>query len=605
LKSLLFVTVALLVLGGCASQPIAPVPASPLGPAALPAGSAAVNEAFDRLADDYFEEMLALNPSLATSIGDDRYNDRYEVSFSDDYRTRARALYEKYATALSGIDTSSLDAERALSAEILRRNLERSLQGLEFPSHLQPLNQFRNFASSFVQLGSGGGIHPFKTVKDYDDFLSRVDGFVQGVDVAIAQMRRGVQAGIVEPRVLMEKALPQIEAHVVTDPEQSLFHGPIRRMPETFSSEERERLTREYRAAIRDRIIPAYARLHAFVRDEYLPQTRQSVGLSALPGGRVWYEYLVGTTTTTDLTPDEIQEIGLAEVERIHREMESVMRTVGFEGDLQAFFAYVRDDARFRFSSRDQMLAEYRAAQGRIDASTDRLFDVKPKADYEIRPVEPFRERSAAGGSYMAASADGSRPGVFYLNTYNAHERSRNGMESLLLHEGSPGHHFQISIQRELESLPRFRRFGGVTAYSEGWGLYAESLGKELGLYTDPYQYYGALSAELWRAIRLVLDTGIHAKGWTREQALEYARQNSSQSETSRIAEVERFIAIPSQALAYKIGQLKITELRRRAEQALGADFDIKAFHRAVLEDGALPLDALEQKIDRWISSHG
>jgi uncharacterized protein (DUF885 family) len=605
LKSFPILTLALLTFAGCASGPadtgreVAPVRTI------TPAGAAVANEAFDRLAEEYFEEMLALNPTLASSIGDPRYNDRYEVSFSEENRRRSQLLYAKYAAALSEIDTSSLDAERALSAEILRRNLERSLRGLEFPSHLQPLNQFYNFASSFVQLGSGGGIHPFKTVKDYDDFLSRVDGFVEGVDVAIAQMRRGVEAGVVQPRVLMEKALPQIEAHIVSDPEQSLFYGPIRRFPETVSAEERERLTREYTAAIRDRIVPAYARLHGFVRDEYLPRTRATVGLSELPNGRAWYEHLVRTTTTTDLTPDEIHEIGLAEVQRIHREMESVMRTVGFEGDLQAFFAFVRDDARFKFSSREEMLAEYRAAQTRIDASTDRLFDVKPKADYEIRPVEPFRERSAAGGSYMAASVDGSRPGVFYLNTYNAHERSRNGMESLLLHEGSPGHHFQISIQRELESLPRFRRFGGVTAYSEGWGLYAESLGKELGLYTDPYQYYGALSAELWRAIRLVIDTGIHAKGWTREQALEYARQNSSQSETSRISEVERFIAIPSQALAYKIGQLKITELRRRAEQTLGPNFDIKAFHRAVLEDGPLPLDVLEQKIDRWISSRG
>jgi uncharacterized protein (DUF885 family) len=290
-------------------------------------------------------------------------------------------------------------------------------------------------------------------------------------------------------------------------------------------------------------------------------------------------------------------------VKRIHGEIEKVMKSVGFEGDLGDFFAFVSSDPQFKYTSREQMLAEYRAAKDRIDAKTDLIFDVKPKADYEIRPVEPFREQSAAGGSYQAASADGSRPGVFYLNTYNARSRSRNGMEALLLHEGSPGHHFQISIQRELEDLPRFRRFGRAIAYSEGWGLYAESLGPELGLYTDPYQRYGSLAAELWRAIRLVLDTGIHALGWTREQALEYGRQNSAQSSAGPVSEVERFIAIPSQALAYKIGELKITELRRRAEEELGPNFDIKAFHRAVLEDGAVPLDLLEQKIDRWIAA--
>jgi uncharacterized protein (DUF885 family) len=275
---------------------------------------------------------------------------------------------------------------------------------------------------------------------------------------------------------------------------------------------------------------------------------------------------------------------------------------VGFTGTLQEFFRHLQTEPRFRYTSREEMLADYRDAQAAIDASTGRLFDVRPKADYEIRPVEEFRERSASGGSYSAASLDGSRPGVFYLNTYRPETRARDRRESLLLHEGSPGHHFQVSIQRELEHLPRIRRFGGFTAYSEGWGLYAETLGKELGLYTDPYQYYGALSGELWRAIRLVVDTGIHAKGWTREQAIDYARANSSQGEAALVSEIERFMAIPAQALAYKIGQMKITELRQRAEAALGPRFDIRAFHRAILEDGALPLDVLEAKMERWIA---
>jgi uncharacterized protein (DUF885 family) len=575
----------------------APVPTAHAAPVPDPAAR------FDRLAEEYFEELLLLEPFLASSIGDDRYNDRYSISFSNEHRERSRALYTRYLARLDEIELSELEGQQAVSAEILRRDLQRSLRGLEFPSHLQPLNQFYNFATSFAQMGAGTSVHPFRTTKDYDDFLSRADGFVEAVDVSITQMREGIAAGVVQPRVLMEKALPQIEAHVVSNPAESIFQGPIRNMPASIDEADRVRLTAAYDAMIRERLIPAYARLRDFVRDEYLPMSRMSVGMLALPDGRRWYEHLVATATTTAMSPQEIHDLGLSEVKRIHGEIEKVMKSVGFEGDLGDFFAFVSSDPQFKYTSREQMLAEYRAAKDRIDAKTDLIFDVKPKADYEIRPVEPFREQSAAGGSYQAASADGSRPGVFYLNTYNARSRSRNGMEALLLHEGSPGHHFQISIQRELEDLPRFRRFGRAIAYSEGWGLYAESLGPELGLYTDPYQRYGSLAAELWRAIRLVLDTGIHALGWTREQALEYGRQNSAQSSAGPVSEVERFIAIPSQALAYKIGELKITELRRRAEEELGPNFDIKAFHRAVLEDGAVPLDLLEQKIDRWIAA--
>ena len=589
----------LALLAACAPAQVASVSDAP------PAAAAPIeaNQQLDQLAEAYFEASLALNPLAATSIGDNRYNHLYVASFSEDARAKSRALDEQYLARLQAIPRESLDEEHRLTHDVFRRNLESGLRGLQFPSHLQPLNQFYNFGSSFAQLGSGTGIHPFKTVKDYDDFLSRVRGFTEAVDIAIANMRRGMEAGIVQPRVLMEAALPQLAAHVVEDPEKSLFFGPIRNMPASFAQADRERLTAAYQAAIRDQIVPAYRKLHDFVQDEYLPRARSTAGLGALPNGRAWYEHMVRTSTTTDLTPDQIHQIGLAEVARIHREMEKVKEQVGFRGDLQAFFRHLSTDPRFKYNSREEMLADYRNAKARIDATTDRLFDVRPRADYEIRPVEPFRERSAAGGSYMAASPDGSRPGVFYLNTYDPQSRPRSGMESLLLHEGSPGHHFQISIQRELENLPRIRRFGGFTAYSEGWGLYAESLGKELGLYTDPYQYYGALAGELWRAIRLVVDTGIHSKGWTREQAIEYARNNSSQGETSIVSEVERFMAIPSQALAYKIGQMKISELRRKAETALGPRFDLKAFHREILEDGALPLDVLEAKIDRWIAA--
>ena len=595
----IIIVIAAVLFAGCAPQQVA---TNPTGSSRQePAADA--NQRLDQLAEAYFEESLPLNPTLATFIGDDRYNHLYVAGFGAEARAKSEQLDEKYYADLQTIDRQALDEEHRLTYDVFRRNLEESLEGNRFPSHLQPLNQFYNFGSSFAQMGSGSGVHPFKRFEDYEDFLSRMRGFTEAVDIAIANMRQGIAAGVVQPRVLMERTLPQLSAHVVEDVEASIFYQPIKNMPADIPQADRDRLAAAYTTAIRDQIVPAYRKLHDFVRDEYLPKSRSSVGLSALPDGRAWYEHLVRTRTTTDLTPEQIHQIGLAEVARIHREMEQVKEQVGFKGDLAAFFRHLQTDPRFRYETREDMLADYRGAKERIDASTDRLFDVRPNADYEIRPVEPFRERSASGGSYMAASPDGSRPGVFYLNTYDPQSRPRYGMESLLLHEGSPGHHFQISIQRELENLPRIRRFGGFTAYSEGWGLYSESIGKELGLYTDPYQYYGALAGELWRAIRLVIDTGIHAKGWTREQAIEYARANSSQGETNVVSEVERFIAIPAQALAYKIGQMKISELRREAEAELGSQFDIKAFHRAVLEDGALPLNVLEAKMERWVAA--
>jgi uncharacterized protein (DUF885 family) len=589
---------ALIGTGACAvAQPAATTaPAQPV-PVALQSPGARL----DSIAEAYYEEILAANPVLATQNGDDRYNHLYVASFAESQRLAARDRATRYLAALAAIDRDALGSEHRLTYDVFHRSLENLLRAQQYPSHLQPLNQFFNFTASFAQLGSGVGTHPFRTVKDYEDFLSRIDGFAAAVDTAIANMRRGIETGVVQPRVLMERTLPQLAAHVVADVERSTFWGPVRNTPADFSSADSARLAAAYRAAIGERLVPAYARLHDFVRDEYIPRARSTVGLSALPGGREWYNSAIRSSTTTELTAEQIHETGLREVERIHHEMEGVKEQVGFQGSLAGFLRYLQTDPRFRYTSREEMLADYRAAQARIDPLTDRLFDVKPRADYEIRPVEEFRERSASGGSYQAASPDGTRPGIFYLNTYDPQSRARYRMESLLLHEGSPGHHFQISIQRELEHLPRVRRFGSFTAYVEGWGLYAESIGRELGVYTDPYQYYGALGGELWRSIRLVLDTGIHAMGWSREQAIDYARRNSSESETTIVSEVERFIAIPAQALAYKIGELKITELRRRAESALGDRFDVKAFHRAVLEDGALPLDVLEAKIDRWI----
>lgn len=572
------------------------------GPAATEA-SAAESRKLNTLFEAYFEETLRLNPVLATSIGDPRYNDRFEVSISPEWRARAEKLDRDYLERVKAIDPKLLSGQDLLSYEIFRAGRELDLEGYRYPSHLIPLNQFYSTPNFFAQLGSGGGLQPFETVKDYDDFLKRLDGFVAWTDQAIVNMREGIAKGYTLPRVLGERVLPQLQAHVVAKPEDSLYFGPVRDMPADFSAADRERLTAAYRAAIETKVVPSYRRLHDFMRDEYLPKSRTSVGLDALPDGKAWYEYNVRDVTTTDYTPAQIHEIGLSEVARIRGEMKGVMEKVGFKGTLDEFFVFLNTDPQFVHPSREALVQGYVDIKNRVNPELPRLFETLPKADYEVRAVEPFREKSAAGGSYQAASEDGSRPGIFYANAYDLKARPKWAMEALSLHEGNPGHHFQITLQREQKDLPKFRRFGGYTAYSEGWGLYAESLGSELGLYVDPYQYFGMLEGELFRAIRLVVDTGLHSKGWTREQVLDYIEENSATSEARRVSETERYIAIPGQALAYKIGQLKLLELRSRAQRELGERFDLRKFHTVILADGPLPLDVLEAKVDRWIAS--
>ncbi len=553
------------------------------------------------LFDEPFDRNLELNPLSATAIGDDRYDDRMALSNSQEYRDAEKALDEEFLTRLLTIDREALSYQEQLSYDIFRIKREQSLEGNQFPFYLQPMNQFRLMTNFFVQLGSGSSLHPFKTVKNYDDFLSRADDFVTNIDLAIDNMKEGMRQGIVQPKILMVKVIPQIEAHIVDSAEESKFWMPITNMPEEFSDEDRERLTAAYKDAIENKFIPAFERLNNFIGDEYIAASRDTVGLGDQPNGKNWYAYMVKVRTTTDMTPDEIHQIGLDEVARIHGEMHAVMEEVGFEGDLKDFFDFLNTDDQFFYDEPDDLIQGYRDMSDNIEKLAKSIFDVAPKTAFEVRRVEPFREASASGGSYMSGTPDGSRPGVFYANAYNIKARPKWAMESLYLHEAIPGHHFQISLQRENEDLPRARRFGGFTAYSEGWGLYAETLGKELGVYTDPYQYFGALNAELWRALRLVVDTGLHAKGWSRQDVLDYMYENSAVAPARAISEAERFMAIPGQALAYKIGQLKIREIRNNAEERLGDKFDVMAFHREILKDGAMPLSMLESKLDRWI----
>ncbi len=615
MKQGLIGVLAMALLWGCGNDPGAAGEAKQVSSA--PAATAtAVNAAAETedsaetasarlasLVEAYFEENLELNPVSATFIGDSRYNDRLGNSIGPEHRAAQLAMERRFLEAAAEIDGDALEDQDLLTLEVFMLGRREAIEGSEFPAYLLPINQMFSMPSLMAMLGSGRSAQPFATVTDYDNFLGRIDDFTVWVDQAIANMREGVEKGVVQPRVIMEKVLPQLAAHVVDEPEQSLFWGPVAAMPEGFSEEDRVRLTAAYRDAIAAQIVPAYSRLDDFIESEYMPHTRESVAWAELPDGADWYAYRARVSTTTTLSAREIHELGLAEVARIRSEMEQVRDTVGFEGDLAAFFEYLKTDDAFYYDNAEDLLDGYRDLKNRIDALLPALFSDFPAADYEIREVEAFRAQSSAGASYQRPAPDGSRPGIFYVNTHNLRAQPKYGMETLSLHEASPGHHFQISIQQELTDLPRFRRFGGYTAYVEGWALYAESLGRELGLFTDPYQYYGKLNDEQLRAMRLVVDTGLHTEGWSREQAIAFMLENSSLAESDVVAEVERYIAIPGQALSYKIGQIKILELRARAEQKLGEKFDVKAFHSMVLRGGALPMAVLEARTERWIAA--
>jgi len=572
---------------------------------AAPATGAFHAAELDRLFEDYWQAWLELNPLQATAIGDHRYNDRYPVSISPAHLAATRALLEQSLAAVEAIPPEALDEQRRLSRELFIRQSRLRLEEFRFPAHLLPINQVRSAPNSFAILGSGTGAQPFATVSDYENFLKRMDGFTAWVDQAIVNMRLGMEAKVVQPAILMERTLPQLEAHIVEAPTDSVFHRPVKEFPGTVPEAERPRLRAAYETAISGQLVPAYARLRDFIRDEYLPACRDSDGFYALPDGEAWYAHLVRRHTTTDMSADEIHQLGLDEVARIHRQMIAVQEEVGFEGDLDAFFEHLNTEPRFYFATREEIIAAHEALREKADAAAPLLFKRSPRADYEIRAVEEFRERSAAKGSYQRPSADGSRPGIYYVNTWNPQARPRWDTEALFLHEAVPGHHFQRSFNLELDGLPAFRRHGGVTAFAEGWGLYAESIpvGSAMGFYQDPYQRLGELNAELWRAIRLVVDTGLHARRWSREQVLDYMYANSPALDTRAVSEAERFMANPGQALAYKIGQLKISALRARAEAALGERFDIREFHARVLGNGDVPLDILEMQIDAWIAS--
>ena len=597
----LVLSVALLTaLAGCTGAPGNTATATT--PASQPATQNKAAQ-LEKLYAQYWEETLKLNPIQATFQGDPRYNDQLPDFLSAQYRQQTHDFNTRWLKTVKDIGSEGLDGQALISYEIFVRNAEQALESEQFPGWMLPMDQFNNIAGFIAQLGSGTSAQPFKTVKDYDNWLARGARIPAIFDTAVANMREGMKAGVVQPKALMVKVLPQFDALIKDKPEETLFWGPITNMPKDFSAADKERLTAAYRDMIGQQLMPAFRKMRGFIADEYMAKTRSTPGMDALPNGKAWYAFNARNSTTTDKSPEEIHQIGLNEVARIHGEIGKVMQEVGFKGSLQDFFKFMQTDKRFSFKSEEDLLKYYRSLEAKINQKIPEQFSLIPKSPFEIRPVEAFRAQSMAGGQYYPPSEDGSRPGIFYVNTYDLPTRKTWDAEDLYLHEAIPGHHFQIALQQELTNLPAFRRFGGETAFAEGWGLYAESLGKDLGVYTDPYSYFGYLQNELWRAIRLVVDTGLHSKGWSREQVIKYMLDNSAESETQSTAEAERYMAIPGQALAYKIGELKIQELRDRAEKALGDKFDVREFHAEVLKDGAVPLSVLEGKIDRWIAA--
>lgn len=557
--------------------------------------------------EQYFSDSMARNPIYATFVGINDYNDQFGSPINDQTLADDLAFERKYLAAIEQIDPSQLSGQERLSYEIFKRDREMGIKSVAFNAHLIPISQMGGVHSFFAILGSGSSAQPFNTEKDFRDFMGRAQGFSVFMDSVVSAMKEGMSKDMVHPKPIAEKLVPQLAAHVVDDVTQSVFYTPVSKLDaiEGLSDQDKAQLKKDYIAMIEQVIIPAYKKVHDFVKDEYVPNARETVGLSALPNGKKWYEYQIETNTTLPLTSEEIHEYGKAEVSRILSEMRSVKETVEFEGDLQAFFEHLRTDDKFYYETEQDLIDGYSQVKEDINSRLPALFEVFPKADYVVKAVEPFRAASAAGASYMPPAPDGSRPGVFYINTRDLKAQPKFSLETLSIHEAAPGHHFQIAIQQEVENLPSFRKFGGYTVFAEGWALYAESLGKELGLFTDPYMWYGRLADEQLRAMRLVVDTGLHAFGWSREQAIDYMRENSSMAETDIVAEVERYISIPGQALAYKTGERHIRMLRNKAKDALGDKFDVRKFHTQILIDGAIPMPILESKIDRWIATQG
>ena len=574
--------------------------------------SMAVNAAapanFHTLLQNYWTDFLRLNPQLALTVGDPSSQELFDDSLEDAWRERMLALLKHYSAGLAALDPARLSDDDRTSYNMLQYQLRRDLDfygGRLFElARLLPTNQFQGPHLGYAAEAAGSGSYPFKTVADYDKALVRADHYARWTDEAIQRLRQGVKQNVTLPRIIVERMLPQLQTHLGVVPEKTQFWHPIESMPVTFAAAERERLTAAYRQKIAITIQPAYQRLYDYLKTEYLPKARASVGLGEMPGGgAALYSYYVRYHTTTDMTPAQIHALGLQEVQRLTMQLEAVQKTVHFAGTLRQFLDHVRQDPAQHFERPEEVVPAYEAARQRILPKLPSLFDVLPQAPYEIRALPESWRQSLDNGYFAPAAADGSRPGILWMNIYASGVRDKFNVMTISLHEGLPGHHLQTSVAQERTDLPAFRRFDSTNAYVEGWGLYAESLGQEMGFYADdPWQNYGHLNYAMLRANRLVIDTGLHSQGWTIEQSVRWMMDHSSMSEPQAAAEVERYVADPGQALSYKIGELKILELRERARAALGARFDIRTFHDHILLGGSMPLAILERNVDHWLA---
>lgn len=567
-------------------------------PAAAPTALPDRQKALSDLFHDYWEEFLKLNPEFASSIGDKRYNDKISdnsVAAINDWLARER----DYMTRLAAIDPTGFTPQEKISQDLLMRDLEQDEEAAQFKEWEMPVNQMDGIYATYPQLVAQLS---FTTVKDYDDWIARLHAMPRAFAQVTTNMSIGMEDHRVPPKYLLEKTLAQVNQLANQKPEDSPLALPLKKFPSSIPAAEQTRIRTEMLDAISKEVLPAYKRFARFLQVSYIPAGREPPGISALPDGVAYYKFLVRRTTTTDLTPDQIHQIGVEQVQKDEAEMLAIAKKLGF-ADLKSFRASLKTNPKLHPASRQALLDAYKGYLKPMQAKLPELFGTLPKAPFQVEAVPDYMEKTAPPAYYEPGTPDGSRPGKLMINLYNATDRNLYSVEAIAYHEGLPGHHLQISIAQELKGIPQFRKYEGYTAYTEGWGLYAERLGKDAGFYQDPYSDYGRLEADIWRAIRLVVDTGVHSEGWTRDQMVQYFRDHSNIDDTTIQAEVDRYIAWPSQALAYKVGQLAILAERTKAQKALGDKFNPRAFHDQVLDSGALPLDVLDERINAWIAS--
>ncbi len=557
----------------------------------------AAADEFHALLDEAWEWELENFPMFASQLGDRRYNDRWQDQSIEAIETR-RTEIRAFLKRVYAIDQGALSESDQLNYELFRRSMQSDVDGMAFNGHLMPFDH----QGGVQNLDSEANYLSFTSVSDYEDWLTRMSKVDEVVDQTIKLAERGRKAGYMPPKILMQRIPGQLAAQLVDEADASPFYAIFEELPTSIADDDQQRLRAMARNTIGDTVLPAYRKLARYFSDTYLPACRESIGLSSLPDGSTWYEYRARRFTTTQMTPDDIHRLGLIEVRRIRDEMLKIIDEVDFDGGFQDFLVYLRSDPQFYYDNPDDLYEAYLATSKRIDPELVHLFGKLPRMPYGVKPIPDSIAPDTTTAYYSRPAADGSRAGIYWVNLYKPEVRPKFEIEVLSVHEAMPGHHLQIALQQELGEMPDFRRYGGFTAFVEGWGLYSESLGYDLGLYKDPYSQFGQLTYEMWRAVRLVVDTGIHYKGWTRQQAIEFFKDNAAKTELDIINEIDRYIGWPGQALAYKIGQLKIKTIRERAELALGDNFDVRAFHDELLGGGALPLDILEQRMDAWLN---